>query len=103
MIGDSVSTTRHRKGRDATVLARSQALLSTRLLAYELLHGLRRVLEKQTRQRWSLRRPRESVLKTASRVQSSERRLIVVLARTATGFWTLLTPSLTRMGAYNTS
>lgn len=103
VIGDSLPTTSRGKASDATVLARSQALLSTRLLAYELLHVLRTVLEKQTRQGWSLRRLRESVLKTASRVQSSGRRLIVVLARTATGFWTLLTRSLSRMSAYNTS
>jgi len=60
VIGDSLPTTSRGKASEATVLARSQALLSTRLLAYELMHVLRTLLEKRTRQGWSLRRLRSS-------------------------------------------
>jgi hypothetical protein len=65
------------------VLARSQALLSVRLLAYQAMHVLRALIERRTGQGWSLRRLRERVLKVAARVQRSGRRLGVVIAHSA--------------------
>ena len=82
---------------DDTVRARSQALLSLRLLAYELMHILRARLETLTGEGWSLRRLRERVLKVAARVQRTGRRLHFVIARPALPLWRKLMPSLARM------
>jgi len=90
VIGTSLPCTSRGRASAATVLARSQALLSLRLLAYELLHTLRAQLAAATGDGWSLRRLRERVLKAAARLQRHARRLHVILERRAARLWRLL-------------
>ena len=97
VIGTSLPPTSRGVADDDTVRARSQALLSLRLLAFELMHILRARLETLTGEGWSLRRLRERVLKVAARVQRTGRRLHFVIARPALPLWRKLMPSLARM------
>lgn len=97
VVGTSLPTTSRGAADEDTVRARSQALLSLRLLAYELLHILRERMEALTGKGWSLRRLREQVLKVAARVQRSGRRLYWVIARSALPAWRRLLPALGRM------
>lgn len=103
VVGDSLPSTSRGKASDETVLARSQALLSTRLIAYQLMHVLRTLVEGQMDEGWSLQRLRECLLKTASIVRCTAQRLIVILPRTAADFWNLLTVELSSLQAFNTS
>jgi hypothetical protein len=68
---------------EATVVARSQTLLSLRLLAYQFLHVLRTEVEAITCRAWSLRRLRELVLKAGARLLTRARRVTVVVERLA--------------------
>ena len=86
-IGTSLPCTSRGRASEAEVFARAQALLSLRLLAYELLHVLRAQMEAATGRGWSLRRLRERVLKAAARVQRHARRLHVILERRAATLW----------------
>ena len=86
-IGTSLPCTSRGRASDAEVFARAQALLSLRLLAYELLHVLRAQMEAATGRGWSLRRLRERVLKAAARVQRHARRLHVILERRGARLW----------------
>ena len=94
MVGTSLPTTSRGAADEDTVRARSQALLSLRLLAYELLHILRERMEALTGKGWSLR---EQVLKVAARIQRTGRRLYWVIARSALPAWRRLLPALGRM------
>ncbi|WP_254432262.1 IS1380 family transposase [Aquisalimonas sp. 2447] len=86
-IGTSLPCTSRGRASEAEVFARAQALLSLRLLGYELLHVLRAQMEAATGQGWSLRRLREPVLKAAAHVQRHARRLHVILERRAARLW----------------
>jgi hypothetical protein len=97
VIGDSLPSTSRGQATEETVLARSQALLSVRLLAYQVMHVLRALIERRTGQGWSLRRLRERVLKVAARVQRSGRRLIVVIAYSSAEYWDQLLLALGRL------
>ena len=97
VIGDSLPCTSRGVASEQTVLARSQALLSLRLLAYQLMHTVRVEMERATKQGWSLRRLRERVLKAGARLQRHARRLIVVVERRAAGLWQRLLARLTRL------
>jgi hypothetical protein len=97
VIGTSLPTTSRGQASDETVLARSQALLSLRLLAYELMHILRERMSELTGEGWSLRRLRERVLKVAAQVRSGGRRLHFVIPRPALPYWRQLWPALQRM------
>ena len=97
VVGDSLPCTSRGAAAPATVLARSQALLVLRLLAYELMHVLRAHMEAATQRGWSLRGVRERLLKAAARVQRHARRLVVVLQRRAAAQWRVLLKRLTRL------
>jgi hypothetical protein len=87
VIGTSLPCTSRGVASEATVVARSQALLSLRLLAYQLLHVLRTEMEAVTWQGWSLRRLRERVLKAGARLLTHARRVTVVIERRAAAHW----------------
>ena len=55
--------------------AQNETLFLLNVLAYEVLHAARRVMEQTTGTGWSLRRLRERVLRAASRVVGHGRRL----------------------------
>ena len=65
------------------VMARNEVSLLLSLYAYQVLHGLRCLLERQTRQGWSLSRLREQVLKTAATLSLHARRITVHLGAAA--------------------
>ena len=60
------------------------------LLAYEVVHAGRCLMEAATGDGWSLRRMRERVLKAAARVLMHGRRVTMVVAETAAAYWNLL-------------
>ena len=69
------------------VRAQNETLLLLSLLAYEVLHAARRLMEQATGTGWSLRRLRERVLRVASRVVRHGRRLTFTIAPQATADW----------------
>ncbi len=81
----SASRARWPKCTDA--FARNEALLLLHLLAYEVLHSGRCLMEKVTRTGWSLRRFRERVLKVGARVVCHARRATLVISETAAPWW----------------
>ena len=72
---------------DTGVRANNETLLLLNLLAYEILHMGRTLMEKATREGWSLRRFRERILRVASRVIRHGRRLTFVIAQSAADDW----------------
>ena len=70
--------------------ARNEAILLLNLLAYEVLHAGRCLMESATGDGWSLRRMRERVLKAAARVLLHGRRVTMVVAETAAAYWNSL-------------
>ena len=79
------------------VMARNQVSLLLSLYAYELLHGLRCLLERQTRQGWSLMRVREQVLKVAATLTVHARRVTVRLGAAADKWWPTLLRGLPQL------
>lgn len=65
----------------------NETLFLLNLLAYEILHVGHTLMEKTTHQGWSLRRFRERVLRTASRVICHGRRLTFVITQSAAADW----------------
>ncbi len=80
---------------EAGVRAQNETLLLLNLLAYEVLHAGRCVMEQATGTGWSLRRLRERVLRVASRVVRHGRRATVVIAQHAAADWLRLWNKLT--------
>ena len=72
---------------ESGVRAQNESLLLLNLLAYELLHAGRCVMQQATGTGWSLRRLRERVLRVASRVVRHGRRLTFVIAQHAAADW----------------
>jgi hypothetical protein len=58
------------------VMARNEVSLLLSLYAYQVLHGLRRLLESRTHHGWSLQRMREQVLKVAAIVDPEIKTLV---------------------------
>ena len=81
------ASSRARWPHTSDAFARNEALLLLHLLAYEVLHSGRCVMEKITRTGWSLRRFRERVLKVGARVVLHARRATLVVAETAAPYW----------------
>jgi len=81
------SSSRARWPRTTDAFARNEALLLLHLLAYEVLHSGRCVMEKVTRTGWSLRRFRERVLKVGARVVLHARRATLVISELTAPFW----------------
>ncbi|HSP59242.1 MAG TPA: IS1380 family transposase [Halomonas sp.] len=81
------------------VMARNEVSLLLSLYAYQVLHGLRCLLEKQTRQGWSLMRMREQVLKVGATLSLHARRITVHLGDAADKWWPTLLKGLPRLTA----
>ena len=81
---------------DAGVRPHNEVRFLLNLLAYEILHLGRVMMEQATRRGWSLRRFHERVLRVASRVLRQERRLIFVVSQRATD-WKRLWRRLARV------
>ena len=77
--------------------ARNEAVLLLHMLAYEILHAGRRVMEIATGTGWSLRRFRERVLKVGARILLHARRVTIVVAQSAAAAWSSLWPGLHRL------
>jgi hypothetical protein len=69
------------------VFRRNEATLLLNLLAYELMHAARTLIEVATGEGWSLRRLRELVLKAAVTVRVHARGIKLSLARSAARYW----------------
>ena len=67
--------------------AQNETWLVLNLLAYNLLHVARVMLEHHSRVGWSLKRLRERVLRVPARVLVHGRRAVVVLGQTAAAWW----------------
>ena len=80
----------------AGIRPHNEALFLLNLLAYEILHLGRVLMESATRRGWSLRRFQERVLRVASRVVRQGRRLIFVVSQAATD-WQRLWQRLKRV------
>src|SRR5918997_994786 len=76
--------------------ARNEAPLLLHLLACEIMHAGRRVMEIATGTGWSLRRFRERVLRVGGRVLLHARRVTLVAAETAARHWAALWPRFER-------
>jgi len=80
-----------------SVFARNEANLLLSVYAYQVMHAIRRALERKTRQGLSLRRLREQYLKVAATVRVHARRVTVVIAQSAAELWQVMTRVLERM------
>ena len=76
-----------RRPQESGVRAHNETLFLLNLLAYEVLHAGRCVMQRATGTGWSLRRLRERVLRVASRVVRHGRRLTFVIAQHAAADW----------------
>ena len=92
---------RHYRGRrlarrDSTLdaLAHNEVVLLLNILAYEVVHAGRCLMEAATKEGWSLRRFREHVLRAAARVVVSGRRVTMVIGEAFARFWHQLWPRL---------
>ena len=85
--------------RESTVdaFAHNEVVLLLNILAYELVHAGRCLMETATGEGWSLRRFRERVLRAAARVVVSGRRITMVIGETFARFWQRLWPRLERL------
>jgi len=81
------------------VMARNEVSLLLSLYAYQVLHGLSCLLERQTRQGWSLSRIREQVLKVAATLRLHARRITVHLGAAADKWWPTLLKGLPKLTA----
>jgi Transposase DDE domain group 1 len=96
------STSRARWPNTTDAFAHNEALLLLHLLAYEVMHTGRCVMEKITHTGWSLRRFRERVLKVGMRIVLHARRATLMIAETAARHWQTLWRALDRL-AWNTA
>ena len=78
------------------VYRNNETLLLMHLLAYQVLHAGRSVMEQATGQGWSLRRFRERLLRAAARVARKARRLTFIVAWSVAGDWQQLWQKLQR-------
>jgi hypothetical protein len=102
-LSSTQRTKRHYRGNPLPALptgldavARNEALLLLHLMAYELMHAGRRMMEIATRTGWGLRRFRERVLRVGGRVLIHARRITLVIAETAAQHWAALWPRFER-------
>ena len=102
-LSSTQRTKRHYRGNPLPALptsldavARNEALLLLHLMAYELMHAGRRMMEIATGTGWSLRRFRERVLRVGGRVLTHARRITLVIAETAARHWAALWPRFER-------
>ncbi len=74
--------------------AHNEIILRLNILAYEVAHAGRCLMEAATRKGWSLRRFRERVLRAAARVIVSGRRVTMIIGEAFANFWQQLWPQL---------
>ncbi len=77
--------------------AHNEVILLLNMLAYELVHAGRCLMEAATGEGWSLRRFRERVLRAAARVVVSGRRVIMVIGEAFARYWRRFWPRLERL------
>ena len=80
------------------VMARNQVNLLLSLCAYQVLHGLRCLVEGQTQQGWSLIRLREQLLKVAATITRHARQIRLRLGAAADRWWPSTLKALPRLG-----
>lgn len=76
---------------------RNEVLLLLNVLAYNLMHAARTLLETATGEGWSLKRLRERVLRIPARILVHARRAILVIGTGPAGLWEKLWNRLTRI------
>lgn len=84
-------------GRVGDAFAQNEVLLLLNVLAYDVVHVARVLLETASGEGWSLRRVRERVLRVAARVLVHGRRAILVLGDAAAQLWSALWSRLVRL------
>ena len=90
----------HRRLQPGRSPYRNEVSLLLSLYAYQVLHGLGCLLERQkTRQGWSLSRMREQVLKVAATLSLHARRIAVHLGAAANKWWPTLLKGLPKLNA----
>jgi Transposase DDE domain group 1 len=77
--------------------AHNETILLLNILAYELVHAGRCLMQAATGEGWSLRRFRERVLRAAARITVSGRRVTLVIAQAFARYWRRLVPRLERL------
>jgi hypothetical protein len=95
---------RHNRGRrlpaksePLDAFARNEAILLLHMLAYEVLHAGRCLMEVATKTGWSLRRFRERVLRVGARIVLHARRATLIIADAAARHWQMLWPRFDRI------
>jgi hypothetical protein len=68
----------------------NETLLMLNVLAYQVVHAARVMLETATGEGWSMQRVRERVLRVAARVLVHERRAVLVIAQASARLWEML-------------
>ncbi len=103
-LSSAPRTKRHYRGRrlperDSTVdaFAHNEVILLLDILAYEVVHAGRCLMETATTEGWSLRRFRERVLRAAARVVVSGRRVTMIIGEAFARSWQRLWPQLERL------
>ena len=94
-----MAPTRRVAERQSTVdaFAHNEVTLLFNILAYEVAHAGRCLLEAATKESWSLRRFRERVLRAAARVVVSGRRVTMIIGEAFARSWQPLWPQLERL------
>jgi hypothetical protein len=82
----------HEKSRES--FAANEARLLLNVIAYNLLHVVRTLMEDATGEGWSLKRTRERVLRVAARVLVHARRAVIVIAIDSAKLWCLVCSKL---------
>jgi hypothetical protein len=77
--------------------AQNEVILLLNILAYNLVHAVRRLMEEGTGHGWSVRGVRERILRVAGRMLLHGRRVILVVAQATVAFWQTLWRRMDRM------
>jgi hypothetical protein len=77
--------------------AHNEVILLLNMLAYNLVHSLRLLMEKITRRGWSVSRTREQVLKAAGRLLVHGRYVTLVISGSVSRYWSKLLIWLSRL------
>ncbi len=84
-------------GQAGDAFAQNEVLLLLNVLAYDVVHVARVLLERASGEGWSLRRVRERVLRVAARVLVHGRRALLVLGDASARLWSALWSRLVRL------
>lgn len=90
-----VAVSEHGESGDA--FAQNEVLLLLNVLAYDVVHVARVLMETASGEGWSLRRVRERILRVAARVLVHGRRAILVLGEASAQLWSALWSRLVRL------